>query len=395
LAEPREPKIVTSVLEGEHWGELDSLEHDSIRDLLSDPQQMIWIDLSGDPESVTAAFVKIARGCGPLAGLVPSRAAKGGENPPARPPKAKAFHDSVFARTYWLGTQDNTAPQHPKAPRDDLKLIVQEIHLIVGKTFAITLRYPCRAWGLDQMAHKTTPDHYKANNAGLNRSLILKDVMELRERFGRTKGQQTFGLEVAAAVLDAVIGSIFDSLDGLRLRADKLEEDVLRGEWLWAKKKRNEMHPGLEDTMLGLRRLLRQVRWTFMPADEIDEFCSGPFLGIEARDPAIKFTFSDLGHEAERAVASVRDITEQLEHTVGLSNTMKTDRLNSTMYVLTAVATILLIPTVIAGIYGMNFRHMPELNWRLGYGGALVAMIALGNGIWFGLRRYLKHRDVR
>lgn len=74
---------------------------------------------------------------------------------------------------------------------------------------------------------------------------------------------------------------------------------------------------------------------------------------------------------------------------------MKTDRLNSTMYVLTAVATVLLIPTVIAGIYGMNFRHMPELNWRLGYGGALVAMIALGNGIWFGIRRYLKHRNVR
>lgn len=68
--------------------------------------------------------------------------------------------------------------------------------------------------------------------------------------------------------------------------------------------------------MLGLRRLLRQVRWTFMPADEIAEFCSGPFLGIEAQDPAIKFTFSDLGHEAERAVASVRDVAEQLEHTV-------------------------------------------------------------------------------
>jgi len=132
-----------------------------------------------------------------------------------------------------------------------------------------------------------------------------------------------------------------------------------------------------------------------MPADEIAEFCSGPFLGIEAQDPAIKFTFSDLGHEAERAVASVRDVAEQLEHTVGLSNTMKTDRLNSTMYVLTAVATILLIPTVIAGIYGMNFRHMPELNWRLGYWGALVAMMALGTGIWFGIRRYLKHRNVR
>ena len=35
----------------------------------------------------------------------------------------------------------------------------------------------------------------------------------------------------------------------------------------------------------------------------------------------------------------------------------------------------------------MNFRHMPELNRRLGYWGALVAMMALGTGIWFGIRQ--------
>lgn len=278
MSEPRDPQIVTSVLEGGQWGNpLDSLEHESIRDFTSDPQQMVWIDLFGDPKSVKAAFVDIAQGCGPLAGLDPSRASRGGENPPARPPKAKAFHDSVFARTYWLGTPDTPVPQQPMAARDDLKLIVQEIHLIVGPTFAMTLRYPCQAWDLDQMALKTTPDPYRANNAGLDRSLIRKDVIELRERFGRTNGHGTFGLEVATAVLDAVIGSVFDSLDRLRQRADDLEQEVLRGEWLWAKKKRHERHPGLEDTMLGLRRLLRQIRWTFMPADEIAEFVPALF----------------------------------------------------------------------------------------------------------------------
>jgi magnesium transporter len=64
--------------------------------------------------------------------------------------------------------------------------------------------------------------------------------------------------------------------------------------------------------------------------------------------------------------------------------------LNRTIYVLTAVATILLVPAVVAGIYGMNFRHMPELEWRLGYVGAVAAMIVLGAAMWFGINRFLR-----
>jgi magnesium transporter len=41
---------------------------------------------------------------------------------------------------------------------------------------------------------------------------------------------------------------------------------------------------------------------------------------------------------------------------------------------LTAWAAIILIPTLIAGVYGMNFEHMPELSWRLGYPLALAMM---------------------
>lgn len=75
---------------------------------------------------------------------------------------------------------------------------------------------------------------------------------------------------------------------------------------------------------------------------------------------------------------------------VALRDTLKTDRLNNTMYVLTAVATILLIPTVIAGIYGMNFLHMPELRWRFGYLGAVVAMVLLGSAVWLLIRSRLQ-----
>jgi magnesium transporter len=53
---------------------------------------------------------------------------------------------------------------------------------------------------------------------------------------------------------------------------------------------------------------------------------------------------------------------------------------------LTAWAAIILIPTLIAGIYGMNFRHMPELDWAFGYPFALALM---------GATAYLLYRSFR
>jgi len=51
------------------------------------------------------------------------------------------------------------------------------------------------------------------------------------------------------------------------------------------------------------------------------------------------------------------------------------NRLNEVMKELTSWAAIVLVPTLIAGIYGMNFRHMPELSWTLGYPFALGLML--------------------
>jgi magnesium transporter len=51
--------------------------------------------------------------------------------------------------------------------------------------------------------------------------------------------------------------------------------------------------------------------------------------------------------------------------------------MNEVMKILTVVATIFIPPTVITGIYGMNFTHMPELSWPWGYPFALGLMVLL------------------
>jgi magnesium transporter len=64
------------------------------------------------------------------------------------------------------------------------------------------------------------------------------------------------------------------------------------------------------------------------------------------------------------------------------------NRLNEVMKVLTIVSTIFIPLSFLAGIYGMNFEHMPELRWRFGYPIAVGGMIAVG----LGMLAYFRHR---
>jgi magnesium transporter len=74
-------------------------------------------------------------------------------------------------------------------------------------------------------------------------------------------------------------------------------------------------------------------------------------------------------------IDSVRDIlSSALEaHLAVVSN-----RLNEIMKSLTSWGAIILVPTLIAGIYGMNFKHMPELSWWIGYPMAIAIMVGAG-----------------
>ena len=67
------------------------------------------------------------------------------------------------------------------------------------------------------------------------------------------------------------------------------------------------------------------------------------------------------------------------------------NRLNSVMKVLTIIATIFMPLTFIAGIYGMNFKYIPELEWRWGYPMVWLVMIAISGFmlIYFKKKRWL------
>jgi magnesium transporter len=70
---------------------------------------------------------------------------------------------------------------------------------------------------------------------------------------------------------------------------------------------------------------------------------------------------------------------------------LASNKMNEIMQFLTIVGTIFIPLTFLAGIYGMNFQVMPELNWRWGYFAVLGLMVGIGIGmvVYFRKRRWL------
>ena len=369
------------------WLERHPTTMEEVADLITDPQRLVWVDMDHEEGVTEELLADIKDRCATLDGLIPERAARREEDPTKRPPKIKVFRDFVFARMYWL---EEVAPSRDDVPEEEL--VAQEIHLIVGPSFAITIRYDPLAWSLVRLVSEGIRYPHPIDRNGMSMERVRQGVVELRARTDPMDPRAVFGLEVAVSLVDGVLDSVFDAMNDVRDTADQVERSVLnKKEWLWERKK----WPELDRRTLGLRRVLRQVRWAFMPTDELDELGSGPFLGVAGRDPGLAFKLEDLGREADRANHAVADLIDQVEHTVQLRDSIKTDRLNTTTYALTILATVLLVPTLVAGIYGMNFRYMPELRWHNGYYLVLALMVVSVTIVWLAIRYALRRADLR
>lgn len=98
--------------------------------------------------------------------------------------------------------------------------------------------------------------------------------------------------------------------------------------------------------------------------------------------------FIDVYDHLSRVVDSIDLFRESLSGLLELQMAMKSDRMNETMKTLTLISSLFLPLTFIVGLYGMNFRFIPELNWRYGYIYVWVLMAGVSAGMyWFYKRK--------
>ena len=97
--------------------------------------------------------------------------------------------------------------------------------------------------------------------------------------------------------------------------------------------------------------------------------------------------FRDVHDHAVRVNEQVDGYREMLNSVLGANLTQVTVRQNDDVRKISAWAAIFALATTVAGIYGMNFEHMPELEWRLGYPMAVALMIASCGALWAYFKR--------
>ncbi|MDN5361254.1 magnesium/cobalt transporter CorA [Moorella sp. Hama-1] len=97
--------------------------------------------------------------------------------------------------------------------------------------------------------------------------------------------------------------------------------------------------------------------------------------------------FLDIYNEMLRLIDQVETFHDLASSTVEIYLSLTSNRLNEIMKVLTVITTIMMPLTLIAGIYGMNFHYMPELEWRYGYFVVLGVMALLAGVMLFFFRR--------
>jgi magnesium transporter len=169
----------------------------------------------------------------------------------------------------------------------------------------------------------------------------------------------------SGSVLYAIADQVVDDYDGvvrgLENDIDQIEEQVFSG----PEAAHSQRIFKLKREVLDFRRAVEPLE----PA--LDELRSG----ARPVDPASTDYFRDVHDHLLRIRERLVGLDALLDSALNANVAQVGMRQNEDMRKISAWVAIIAMPTMIAGIYGMNFEHMPELGWRFGYPAALVAMV--------------------
>jgi magnesium transporter len=186
---------------------------------------------------------------------------------------------------------------------------------------------------------------------------------------------------VLYAIVDFIADNYLTVVERLAAEVEALEEHVLE--------------PLNEERIFRiyeLRRELQKLRLAAAPAVEVCRRLEHADLpGIDA---VFQPYFRDVGDHVNRAIEQIDMLREMLGFAFEAGMLMESSRQSIEASRQSAIsrqlagwAAILAVPTAVAGFYGMNFDHMPELHWRFGYYGVILAVAAACAFLFIRFRR--------
>jgi magnesium transporter len=250
-------------------------------------------------------------------------------------PKLELYEDSLFltVKTIWYVDEEDAVE-------------TGEINIFMGDNFVVTVRH--------------------GEGAELRHS---RQLLEAREHL-LVHGPSS----VVYAVCDMVVDTYESVAAALEIDVDEIETSVF-----------SEERTRDSARIYVLKRELAEMRRAVMPLrDPLRRFASGEVPGV-ARESAP--FFRDVADHLARVSESIDSLEMLLSaayeaHLAGISVQQNED-----IRKISAGVALVAVPTLIAGIYGMNFDHMPELHWFGGYPFSMVLMVLSSVGMWIFFKR--------
>jgi magnesium transporter len=236
-------------------------------------------------------------------------------------PKLEVYGDSLFVVL---------KPAHYDDEREAVE--TGEIQLFVGDGYVITVRH-------DEMQ--------------------LHDV---RERLEKRPDLLRHGPgAVLYGVIDKVVDNYYPVIEAVDLDIREVEADVF-----------SPARSNPAERIYKLKREVLELHGAVGPLeDPLDRLARGDIpLVTKELEPY----FEDVRDHVVKATRAIESFRELLTSVLAANLTQISVAQNEDVRKISAWAAIIAVPTLITGVYGMNFVHMPELSWRVGYPGALGLM---------------------
>jgi len=178
------------------------------------------------------------------------------------------------------------------------------------------------------------------------------------------------------SLLDTIVDGYYSLLEKIGDRIEELEESILEHDTREAFQRIHE----LQREMTVIRKSIWPMR------DIVSRLEKNEWLVVDNT----RYYLRDVYDHAIQSIEIVETFREMLSNLHEVALSFNSNKMNEIMKVLTIIATIFIPLTFIAGVYGMNFKYMPELEWRWGYFAVLFFMFLVGSlmGYYFKIKKW-------